>query len=80
MSLASTAISRIQITEFSSACPDIAASVVYLFCNEKNLSSLDNEKSLAPLKEVRNKSIFAYAGNHPAKRTSLLLDSILEVR
>jgi hypothetical protein len=72
MSLASTAISRIQITEFSSACPDIAASVVYLFCNEKNLSSLDNERSLAPLKEVSNKSIFAYARDHPAKRTSSL--------
>ena len=52
----STAISRIQITEFSSACPDVAASVVYLFCNVEDPSSPDNGKALAPLKEVSEKS------------------------
>ena len=56
---ASTAISRIQITEFSSACPDVAASVVYLFCNVENPGSPDNGKPLAPLKEVSDKSIFS---------------------
>ena len=55
---ASTAISSIQITEFSSACPDVAASVVYLFCNVENPGSADNGKPLAPLKEVSEKSIF----------------------
>jgi hypothetical protein len=56
---ASTAISSIQITEFSSACKDVAASVVYLFCNVENPSSADNGRPLAPLKEVSDKSIFS---------------------
>jgi len=54
---ASTAITSIQITEFSSACPGVAASVVYLFCNVEDASSPDNGKSLAPLKEVSETSI-----------------------
>lgn len=56
---ASTAISRIQITEFSSACPDVAASVVYLFCNVVDQSA-DNGKTLAPLKEVSNEINFQH--------------------
>jgi hypothetical protein len=56
---ASTAISSIQITEFSSACPDVAASVVYLFCNVVDQSA-DNGKTLAPLKEVSNEINFQY--------------------
>jgi hypothetical protein len=55
---ASTAISRIQITEFSSACPEVAASVVYLFCNVEDQSA-NVGKALAPLKEVSDKSIFS---------------------
>jgi len=56
---ASVAISSIQITEFSSACPSVAASVVYLFCSVVNPSSSDNGRTLAPLKEVSNKSVFS---------------------
>jgi hypothetical protein len=56
---ASAAISSIRITEFSSGCPDVAASVVYLFCNVDNPGSPDHGKSLAPLKEVSHKSIFS---------------------
>jgi hypothetical protein len=47
---ASTVITSIQITEFSSACEDVAASVVYLFCNEEDSSSAGNGRP--PLKEV----------------------------
>lgn len=54
--VASTAISRIQITEFSSACPNVAASVVYLFCNVENPSSPDHGKVLAPLKQVSDRT------------------------
>jgi hypothetical protein len=46
------AISKIQITEFTSGCPNVAASVVYLFCNVTNSSSPDNGKALSPLKQV----------------------------
>jgi hypothetical protein len=56
---ASAAISSIRITEFSSACPNVAASVVYLFCNVENPGSPDNGKSLPPLKEVSDKSVFS---------------------
>jgi hypothetical protein len=56
---ASAVISSIQITEFSSACPDVAASVVYLFCNLDDPSSADNGRPLAPLKEVSDISIFS---------------------
>lgn len=51
------AISHIAITEFSSACPDVAASVVYLFCNVEDPSSPDNGLQLAPLKQVSDKPI-----------------------
>jgi hypothetical protein len=54
---ASTAISSIQITEFNSACPNVAASVVYLFCNVEDPTSEDHGKALAPLKEVSKISI-----------------------
>lgn len=50
---ASTAISSIQITEFNSACPNVAASVVYLFCEMEDPSGQDHGTALAPLKEVR---------------------------
>lgn len=49
---ASQAISRIQLTEFSSACPTVAASVVYLFTSVVNPGSPDNGKPLPPLKQV----------------------------
>jgi hypothetical protein len=50
--LASEAITRIQLTEFSSACPSVAASVVYLFTSVVNPGSPDNGKPLPPLKQV----------------------------
>jgi hypothetical protein len=65
---ASTAISRIQITEFSSACPDVAASVVYLFCNVEDQSA-NNGKALAPLKEVSDRNqTSAHAHDHPINK------------
>jgi hypothetical protein len=53
-----TAISRIEITEFSSACEDVAASVVYLFCHVDNPGSPDHGKELAPLKQVSDATAF----------------------
>lgn len=52
---ASEAITRVQLTEFSSACPTVAASVVYLFTSVVNPGSPDNGKPLPPLKQVSEK-------------------------
>jgi hypothetical protein len=49
---ASTAITSIQITEFNSACPNVAASVVYLFCEMTDPTGQNHGKAVAPLKEV----------------------------
>ena len=49
---ASAAITGYQIAEFSSACSDVAASVVYLFCSVVNPGCADHGKPLAPLKQV----------------------------
>lgn len=49
---AGAGISSIQITEFSSACPNIAASVVYLFTNQESANGTDVATPTAPLKEV----------------------------
>jgi hypothetical protein len=49
---AGAGISSIQITEFSSACPNIAASVVYLFTNQENANGTVVATPTAPLKEV----------------------------
>lgn len=57
-SLNSQAISSIKLTEFTSGCPDVAASVVYLFTSVVNPSSPDNGKALPPLKQVSDESIF----------------------
>jgi hypothetical protein len=54
---ASTAISSIQITEFNSACPNVAASVVYLFCEVTDPSGQGLGTVLAPLKEVSKTKI-----------------------
>ena len=48
----SQAFSRVQITEFSSACPDVAASVVFFFTSVVNPNSANNGKPLPPLKQV----------------------------
>jgi hypothetical protein len=48
----SAAITSYQITEFSSACKDVAASVVHLYTSVVNPDSPDNGKALAPLKQV----------------------------
>ena len=76
---ASAAISSIQITEFSSACPNVAASVVYLFCSAENSSSSGNRTPLAPLKQVSDKSVFSRCIRAPI-HCLVLPDSILEVR
>ena len=47
-----TAISGFEIVEFSSACPSVAASVVYLTTSVVNLTSQDNGKYLSSLKQV----------------------------
>lgn len=49
---AMAAITHFKITEFTTGCPDLAASVVYLFCNVVDPTSPDHGKSLAPLKQV----------------------------
>jgi hypothetical protein len=49
---ASSAITSYKITEFSSECADVAASVVYLFCSVVNPGSPDHGKPLPPLKQV----------------------------
>jgi hypothetical protein len=46
------AITGYQIAEFSSACRDVAASVVYLYTSIVNPGSPDNGKPLAPLKQI----------------------------
>ena len=48
----SQAFSSIQITEFTSGCPDVAASVVFFFTSVVNANSSNNGKPLPPLKEV----------------------------
>ena len=48
----SLAFSSIQLTEFSSACPDVAASVVIFSTSVVNPNSSDNGKPLPPLKQV----------------------------
>jgi hypothetical protein len=48
----SQAFSSIQLTEFSSACPDVAASIVFFFTSVVNPNSADNGKALPPLKQV----------------------------
>jgi hypothetical protein len=49
---ASSAITSYKITEFSSACANVAASVVYLFCSVVNPGSPNHGKPLPPLKQV----------------------------
>lgn len=49
---AKAAITRYQVTHFSSACKDVAASVVYLFCSVVNPGCPDHGKELTPLKQV----------------------------
>jgi len=46
------AITSFRITEFSTACAGVAASVVYLFCNVVNPGAPDDGTALAPLKQV----------------------------
>jgi len=49
---ASSAITSYKITEFSSACKGVAASVVYLYCSVVNPGAPNHGKALAPLKQV----------------------------
>lgn len=48
----SAAITEYKITSFSSGCPNVAASVVYLYSSVVDPTSPDNGKTLAPLKQV----------------------------
>jgi len=48
----SQAFSSIQLTEFTSGCPDVAASVVVFFTSVVNPNSSNNGKPLPPLKQV----------------------------
>ena len=48
----SAAITSYKITAFSSGCPGVAASVVYLYSSVVDPSSPENGKPLAPLKQV----------------------------
>jgi hypothetical protein len=77
---ASAAITSIQITEFSSACPDVAASVVYLFCSVVNPGSPDDGKPLAPLKQVSDSRVSATDARSGRSKCLTLPGSILEVR
>jgi len=49
---AKAAITSYQITEFSSQCRNVAASVVYLYCSVVNPGSPDHGKPLPPLKQI----------------------------
>lgn len=49
---ASAAITSYQIVSFTSGCKNIAASVVYLYCNVVAPGSPDHGKALAPLKQI----------------------------
>jgi hypothetical protein len=49
---AKAAITGYQITEFSSQCKEVAASVVYLYCSVWNPGCADHGKPLPPLKQV----------------------------
>jgi hypothetical protein len=48
----SQAFSGIQLTEFTSACPDVAASVVFFLTSVVSPNSPNNGKPLPPLKQV----------------------------
>jgi len=79
--LVSQAFSGIPITVVSSACAEVAASVVYFFTSVVNPSSPDNGKSLPPLKQVRDKAIYLATDackNHLVNYL-VLPDSILEI-
>jgi hypothetical protein len=52
MSPTFAAVSSYRLTEFVSACPEVAASTVYLFTSVVNPASPNNGMSLAPLKQV----------------------------
>lgn len=49
---AMAAITKIQITEFSTGCKDVASSVVYLYCSVVNPGAPNHGQPLAPLKQV----------------------------
>ncbi|KAK4152410.1 hypothetical protein C8A00DRAFT_16286 [Chaetomidium leptoderma] len=49
---AKAAITGYKMTEFSSQCRDVAASVVYLYCSVVNPGGEDHGKPLPPLKQV----------------------------
>lgn len=61
---ASAAITSYKITEFTSACLDVAASVVYLFCSVVNPGSPDNGTPLATLKQVSERAASATTARH----------------
>jgi hypothetical protein len=71
----SQAFSSIQLTEFSSACPEVAASVVYFFTSVVNPNSPNNGQPLPPLKQVSVSPTAASPLTH-----LILPGGILEIR
>lgn len=73
----SAAITSYKITSFSSGCPNVASSVVYLYPSIVDPSSPDNGKALAPLKQV---SSMLRVDPPFALLTQPVLDGVLEIR
>lgn len=74
------AITSYKIVEFSSACRDVAASVVYLFCNVVNPGCPDDGKQLAPLKQVSDGLLCTMTTCHDCISRLTFPGGILEVR
>lgn len=56
-----SAFTKASVVEFTSGCPEIAASVVYFTTSVVNPNSTDNGKYLSTLKQVRSSWLFAHA-------------------
>lgn len=67
---AKAAITSYKITEFSSGCRDVAASVVYLYCSVVDPGGPDHGKELAPLKQVSRAHISSKPSPSSPKLTS----------
>ena len=71
---ASAAITSYKITEFTSGCQDVAASVVYLYCSVVKPGCPDDGKALGPLKQVTR-----YWRKLPMEFCLIYLGCILEI-
>ena len=59
------AFTKAEVVEFTSGCPNIAASTVYFTTSVVNPNSTDNGKYLTTLKQVRLVSCSAFSGASP---------------